>query len=418
MAETKIDFIELVAPAFYTVLGDVFRERHSEYWLDGGRGSTKSSFFSLEIILGLLRDPLASAIIYRKVANTIKDSVFSQMIWAIDTLGLNGYFRIRKSPFEITYKPTGQRIMFRGADDPLKSKSIKLTYGYFKYLWFEELTEFYGMEEVRTIQQSVIRGVDKAFTFYSYNPPRSMQNWTNEESLKKVPNRLVHHSTYLDVPPEWLGNAFIERAESLKISNERAYRNEYLGEITGMGGQVFDNLKLDPITDEQIQSFDKCYNGLDFGFAVDPDAFVRCYYDKRTTDLFIFDEFYSAQTTADRLAEEIKKRAGREIVTCDSADPRMIDEMRRRGIQAVGARKGPGSVEHGMRWLQERHAIVIDKQRCPNAAREYGGYEYPQDKNGNFLAAYPDANNHILDGTRYAVQDIATQRIATTCRFD
>ena len=191
-----------IAPAFHALHRDVRARRHREYWLKGGRGSTKSSFISLVIVRGLLADPNANAIIYRKVGNTIKDSVYSQMLWAIDQLQLAPWFQAKVSPFELIYKPTGQRVLFRGADDPLKSKSIKLQHGYFRYLWFEELSEFRGMEDIRTIKQSVFRGVDRGVTLYSYNPPKSAQNWVNTEALKSVTGRLVHHSTYLNIPKE------------------------------------------------------------------------------------------------------------------------------------------------------------------------------------------------------------------------
>ncbi len=388
----------IIADTFKPITLDVIDERHSEYWLKGGRGSTKSSFISIQIIIGILRDPDANAIVYRKVGATIKDSVFAQMVWAIDMLRQNALFELRKSPYEIIHRRTGQRILFRGADDPMKSKSIKLNHGYFKYLWFEELTEFRGMEDVRTIKQSVFRGVKKAITFYSYNPPKTVHNWVNEESMKTVDGRIVHHSTYLDVPHDWLQDAFIAEAEAIKTTNERAYRNEYLGEVTGTGGQVFDNLELREITDAEIDTLGTFYNGLDFGFAVDPDAFSRWAYDRRERRLYAISEYYGSHTSIDLLAEKVSALAGREIVRCDCADPRMIAELKRRGVNAIGVKKGPGSVEHGMRWLQSQGAIVVDPKRTPNIAREFREYEYMQDKNGNFLPAYPDKNNHCLTG--------------------
>lgn len=389
----------VIAEVFEPVYSDLIAGRHSEYWLKGGRGSTKSSFISLAIVLGLWRDEHANAIVYRRVGNTIKDSVYEQLIWAIDTLHLTKYFKLKKSPLEIERVRTGQRVLFRGADDPMKSKSIKLKRGqYFKFLWFEELAEFRGMEDVRVIKQSILRGVDRAFTFYSYNPPRSVQNWVNAEALKPREDRMVHSSTYLDVSPDWLGDAFIAEAEAVKATNERAYRNEYLGEVTGTGGNVFDNLELREIGDEEIGALETFYNGLDFGFATDPDAFTRWAYSRRTRRLYAVAEYYGSHTNIDTLAEKVSALAGREIVRCDSADPRMIAELKRRGITAVGVRKGAGSVEHGMRWLEDLGAIVADPRRTPNIAREFQKYEYLQDKNGNFLPAYPDKDNHCLTG--------------------
>lgn len=405
---------QIIADTYKPLVLDIEKSGHSEYWLKGGRGSTKSSFISIMIVLGIVDDANANAIIFRRVGNTIKDSVFEQMVWAIDKLGLTSFFRAKLSPLEIIYKPTGQRVMFRGADDPMKSKSIKLSKGYFKFLWFEELAEFRGMEDVRTIKQSVFRGVKHAITFYSYNPPVTMQNWTNEEAIKPRPDRLVHHSTYLDVPEEWLEDAFFAEAEALKATNERAYRHEYLGEVTGTGGMVFENLVLRKITDAELASFDRCYNGLDFGFAVDPDAFVRWHFDKSKRRLYLTSEYFGAKTSTDKLADVIKLSAGRELVTCDSAEPRMIAELQIRGLQAVGAKKGPGSIEHGMRWLQELGEIVIDPNRCPNAAREFSAYEYERDKYGNFLVEYPDKNNHTIDATRYAMNSVIQNRAAKT----
>ena len=405
----------VIAEVFEPVYSDLIAGRHSEYWLKGGRGSTKSSFISLAIVLGLWRDEHANAIVYRRVGNTIKDSVYEQLIWAIDTLHLTKYFKLKKSPLEIERVRTGQRVLFRSADDPMKSKSIKLKRGqYFKFLWFEELAEFRGMEDVRVIKQSILRGVDRAFTFYSYNPPRSVQNWVNAEALKPREDRMVHSSTYLDVSPDWLGDAFIAEAEAVKATNERAYRNEYLGEVTGTGGNVFDNLELREIDSKEIDSFETFYNGLDFGFATDPDAFTRWAYSRRTRRLYAVAEYYGSHTNIDTLAEKVAALAGRDIVRCDSAGPRMIAELKRRGITAVGVRKGAGSVEHGMRWLEDLGAIVADPRRTPNIAREFQKYEYLQDKNGNFLPAYPDKDNHCIDSSRYALEPEIGRRVATT----
>ena len=402
---------EAVAPAFYPVWKDIREGGHDEYWLKGGRGSTKSSFISLNIVTGLVKNPRANAIIYRKVAATLRESVYEQIIWAIELLGLRPWFRFQLSPLEIRYK-TGQRILFRGADDPMKSKSIKLSQGYFGFLWFEELAEFPGMEAVRTIKASVLRGEGRAVTYCSYNPPVSAQNWVNAETLKPVPGRMVHHSSYLEVPREWLGPRFIAEAEALKASNERAWRHMYLGEVTGTGGQVFDNLEIRAIRDEEITAIGKFFNGLDFGFAVDPDAFTRWGWRPQERAIVAVAEYYGAHTPTDALAEKVKAQAGESenTVRCDSADPRMIAELRKRGVNAVGVKKGPGSVEHGMRWLQDLGKIIIDPARTPNIAREFAGYEYESDRNGNFLPDYPDRDNHTIDSARYALEPMIGQK--------
>ena len=406
---SAICIYDSMARTFWDLYDDLKRDGHAEYWLKGGRGSTKSSFISLVIVRGLLADPNANAIIYRKVGNTIKDSVYSQMLWAIDQLQLAPWFQAKVSPFELIYKPTGQRVLFRGADDPLKSKSIKLQHGYFRYLWFEELSEFRGMEDIRTIKQSVFRGVDRGVTLYSYNPPKSAQNWVNTEALKSVTGRLVHHSTYLDVPKEWLKEAFISEAERLAQSNERAYRNEYMGEVTGTGGTVFDNLVLREISADEIGGFGATYAGLDFGWFPDPLHFVRCAYDPARRRLCIFDEYRTVKTSnadAYRILTEKKQLTATEEVIADSAEMKSVNDMRSYGMRCIAATKGPGSVRASMRWLQALNEIVIDPARCPEAAQEFSQYEYERTRDGEFVDAYPDANNHAIDAVRYALNRV------------
>ena len=405
---------EIIAPAFYAVHRDIRGENHSEYFLKGGRGSGKSSFISIELVLGLLRNPDANAIVYRKIAATLRESVYEQILWAIDLLGLSDYFESRVSTMEIICKITGQRILFRGADDPGKSKSIKLAKGWFKYLWIEELSEFSSMADVRTIKASVFRGGGNCIAFYSYNPPLSLSDWINAEAMVQRPDRMIHHSTYRDMPPEWLGVSFIAEAEMLKKANLRAYRHSYLGEAVGTGGQVFENLTLRTVGEEEFSAFDRSFNGLDFGFAVDPDAFVRVLYDAKLRRLLVAEEYFGVRTPADHLAAEIKSRCRGETVRCDSADPRMIHTLREHGIAAVGVKKGPGSVREGIRWLQEQAQIIIDPARCPNAAREFSSYEYERDSFGNFRADCPDKNNHLIDAVRYALEDQIRRRSATT----
>lgn len=394
---------DIIAPTYQPVHNAIKSHAVAEVWLKGGRGSAKSSFLAIELVLELLRHPDAHAIVYRRVANTLRESVYEQLIRAVSWLKLDGYFEYRLSPLEIRYRPTGQRILFRGADDPAKSKSIALRSGYFGVIWFEELAEFRDMDAIRTIRASVIRGGHETLTFYSYNPPKSMQNWVNRESIVPVEKRLIHHSSYLDIPAKWLGEDFIREANALKKNNERAYRHMYLGEATGTGGNVFDNLQLRALTPQE-QDCPTTYCGLDFGFAVDPDAFVRWAYEPRTRKLIALDEFYGVKNSVDRLSAEVKKRAGRDVVRCDSADPRMISELNERNVNALGVKKGPGSVEHGMRWLTDQGTIVIDPKRTPNIAREFAAYEYEMDKNGAFVAEYPDRDNHAIDATRYALE--------------
>ena len=246
-----VDASALVIPRFHDVLGDVMAHGHTHYWLYGGRGSTKSSFISVCIVLLLLAHPEANAVIVRRFSNTLRDSVFSQLTWAIAELGLEGWLRARISPMELTYLPTGQRIVFRGADDPLKLKGVKFTRGYAAVVWFEELDQFDGIDAVRSILNSLRRG-DDFWIFHSYNPPRTLWSWVNREKLERErrADTLVRQSSYLDViesHPEWLGGPFVEEAEYLRGVDEQAWRSEYLGEATGTGGSVFNNIVSAPV---------------------------------------------------------------------------------------------------------------------------------------------------------------------------
>lgn len=397
---------EIVAPSFYDLHRDIKKHAHTHYWLKGGRGSTKSSFISIEIILGMMKDSEANAVILRKVGDTIADSVYAQLLWAIEILGVSQYWTAKVSPLRLKYNPTGQEILFRSSnnkEDYKKIKSTKFVKGYCKYVWYEELDEFYGMEEIRSINQSLLRGGDTFYVFYSYNPPKSVNNWVNAEVLNEREDRIVHTSCYLDVPKEWLGEQFLIEAEHLKKTNELAYRNEYLGEATGTGGAVFTNITIRQITDEELNTFDNIADGVDFGYAVDPVCYQQNYYDRTRNKLYIFNEIYKVGMSNKLLYEEIKKiKIGNAVITADSAEPKSIDELNSLGLRVTGAKKGPDSIEFGIRWLQNLEEIIIDNVRCPNIAREFTMYEYEKDKTGAFKSKYPDLDNHSIDSVRYS----------------
>lgn len=397
---------DVVAPHFYALHRDIMRHGHTYYWLEGGRGSTKSSEISLEIPQLLIKNPDCHAVVLRKVGNTIKNSVYPQIQWGIDTLGLTSKFRFKTSPHEITYRKTGQKILFFGVDDPQKIKSIKLPFGYIGIAWFEELDQFSGMEEIRNLNQSLLRGGPRFWEFCSFNPPKSQNSWVNEEKLFDDPDRLIHHSTYLGVPRAWLGERFFEDAEKLKAKNETAYRHEYLGEVTGTGGAVFENVEDRLMDDELVKNFDKLYYGLDFGFSMDPLAFVAIYYDAKREDLYIFDELYQQKLRNSMAVERICPLVGNARIIADSAEPKSIAEMRDLGLRITGARKGRDSVEHGIKWLQDRAHIYIDKRRAPNTYSEFVSYEYERNRQGQFVSAYPDKDNHAIDAVRYAMSEV------------
>lgn len=399
--------LDIIADVFHPMIRDVRRGLHTEYILPGGRGSTKSSGISCIIPELLKNHPDMHALVLRKVGNTIKDSVYAQLKWAISKLGLDAEFRFKSSPFEITYKPTGQKIYFRGADDPLKIKSIKPEFGYIGIVWFEELDQFAGPEEVRNIQQSAIRGGNKAYKFKSFNPPRSKNNWANEyteEAEFKDDSAVVVHSTYKDVPADWLGDQFINDAEHLKEVNPNAYENEYMGVANGNGGNVFEFIEERTITDEEIRHMDRIYQGVDWGWYPDKYAFVRLHYDEARETIYFLDEMYENKRSNTWTADEIKRRGYTDyVITCDSAENKSVNDYRDAGLPARGAEKGPGSVEYSMKWLQGKK-LVIDPNRTPNVCEEFEKYEYERDKDGNIISGYPDKNNHLIDATRYATE--------------
>lgn len=401
----------IIAPHFYDLLDDVLDNKHTHYWLKGGRGSTKSSFIGIVIPLLMMIDSQngihSNAVALRKVGDTLSDSVYAQILWGIEMLGVSAYWEAKVSPLKLIYTPTGQEIRFKSAnnkDDHRKIKSTKFKKGFCKYAWYEELDEFFGMPEIRSINQSLLRGGTGYEVFYSYNPPKMLSSWVNGESIIERKDRLVHSSTYLDVPPEWLGEEFFIEANTLKEQDEMAYRNEYLGEATGTGGAVFTNVILRKITDDEIKHFDNIADGIDFGFAVDPACYGQNHYDKTRKRLFIFNEIYQVNMSNRKLWEAIiKVKIGSSYITADSAEPKSIAELNSYGtLRVLGAKKGPDSVEYGVKWLQDLFEIIIDPERCPNTAREFKSYEYEKDKYGNFISKFPDMNNHTIDLTRYS----------------
>lgn len=403
---TEISLKDLICPAFYELHRDIKAGNHLEYWLKGGRGSTKSSFISIEIILNLLKDPQAHAMCFRKVGNKLEKSVYNQLKWSINALGLSSYFQCKKSPLEIIYIPTGQQIIFRGLDDADNSKSIKLPFGYIKILWFEELKQFDGIAEIRNVKQSALRGGDDALVFYSYNPPPDPRNWVNAESRKKIPHRYVHHSTFLDVPPDWLGKPFYLEMEATKQDNPLVYQNEYLGEEVGTGLNVFTNVKTRQISIDEIKRFDNICEGIDWGYAVDPFVWVKVHYDRKYKTLYIFDEIYQVGLSNDDAIEKVIKKHNRSTeIVADSEEPKSIDDFDNSGLPIRGARKGAGSVSYGIKKLQGLKAIVIDPERCPNAAKEFVEYALEQNKDETIKSKFPDKDNHTIDAVRYSLED-------------
>lgn len=403
---------EIVSPAFSESHRAIKAGEIDELVEKGGRGGAKSSFISIEVILLILKHPLIHACVFRKVGNTLRTTVYAQICWAIAELGLAKKFKCTVSPMECTYLPTGQKIMFFGLDDPGKVKSIKVPFGYIGIDWFEELDQFDGPEQIRNVEQSTLRGGPFSFVFKSFNPPAMARSWANRYALEVKPRKLVHHSSYLTTPVNWLGPRFIADAEHLKETNYTAYRHEYLGEVVGSGSAVFENLQLRAITDQEIESFDRITNGVDWGWYPDPWAWNRMHYDAARRTLYLFDELTRRRTSNQDTAKLVQERIPEdELIIADSAEEKSCSDYRSYGLRCRGADKGPGSVNYSMKWLQSLTAIVIDPERCPDTAKEFSEYEYERDpKTGEVLEGYPDTANHHIDATRYGTNKIWKRR--------
>lgn len=298
--------------------------------------------------------------------------------------------------------------MFRGADDPMKIKSIKVPFGYIGITHFEEKDQFAGRAEIRTILQSTMRGGSMFWNFESYNPPISRDNWANIDTTEDRPDRLCHKSTYLEAPREWLGEQFIAEAEYLRDTNEKAYQHEYLGIPVGTGSDVFENIEIREITDEEISQFDRVLRGVDWGYFPDPWAYNECYYSAAKQELLIFGELTTYKMDNEQTANKLKERGltRQDMICADSEDPKSIADYNKYGLKCYGAIKGPGSVERSMIWLQSLKKIVIDPRRCPDTKTEFINYQYMRTKDGEIMSGYPDAENHHIDGIRYATSHI------------
>ncbi len=409
------------------------KKKHLRYVLKGGRGSGKSFHIPMRIMLDIMEYPV-SAIGVRKVQNTILKSVYANFKGAANAMGVRHLFRFVDSKLEITYKPRGNKIYFAGADDSDKIKSIKDADFPLAIMWIEELAEFKNEDEVTTIENSVLREelegkianfsmrkrvypFDYSF-YYSYNPPKRRQSWVNKkyESSFIDANTYVDHSTYLGNPH--LSKKFIEEAENVKKNKPMKYRWEYLGEAIGSGVVPFDNLQIEPgsITDEMVTNFDNIRNGLDFGYATDPLAFVRWHYDKKKNGIYAIDEIYGVKMSNREFAGKARAKGyGSDEVFADSAEPKSIDELRYdQGMKKVkGVKKGPDSVEYGEQWLDDLDFICIDPKRTPNIAREFENIDYQTDKDGNPKPRLEDKDNHTIDATRYAFSDDMKKKTIT-----
>ena len=398
----------LVPEVFHPVWRSMRAFERVEYWLVGGRGAAKSTVAALRCLSAIARDPDANVVAFKKHGVEIENTVYAEFGKAVSRLNWGDLFRFKTSPYQIVYRPTGQRVFFRGLDDPDKTRSFSASRGYVQIGWFEEYSQYEGQREIDTVLQSIGRGGPRFQMLATYNPPETRAAWVNVERAKPNPDRWVHESSYLDIPPEWLGPAFFRIAERVRRENPERYRHDYLGEVTGTGGEVFRNLEAREVTDEEIGRFRRVRWGMDFGQA-DPTVLVGTNYDADARTLTFFDEWGKSDAFIDEMLEAIAARGllNTPIVGDEGGGGKgVIKELRAKGVRRIAeAYKPPGSVAKGMRWYRDLARIVIDPKRCPRAWEEFSGYEYDRLRDGTFRNEYPDRDNHRIDAGRYANED-------------
>lgn len=384
---------------------------HDEYWFKGGRGTAKSTTAANRGAYLVGRDPTANFVCYKKHKVEIEDSVYAEMCKAIYRFGWEDAFRFKTSPFEIIHRRTGQKIFFRGLDDSGKSKGITATTGYIQGVWFEETDQFAGMKEIDTVLQTLGRGGEHFQAIFTFNPPESSANWVNQEVGKVNPRRMVLHTTYKDIPADWLGPFFFHRMEAIRAENEMRYRHEYLGEVTGTGNEIFRNVKQVHFTKDDIAEMRRKRWGMDFGQG-DPTTIVGTNYIPRMVDgvdiggrLQIFNEWYKVDARNREIFAAIQERGLEKTdIEADSGGGGLsvINEMRDLGIRGIHqAYKPGGSVERGIRWMRSLQAIEIGDD-CPNAYREFSTYMYAKLRDGTNRNEFPDRDNHLIDPARYS----------------
>ena len=403
---------EFLPPKFHSVWRATLNQDILNIVCKGGRGSGKSSDIA-HIVTQLLMRYAVNAVGIRYVDNTLEQSIYEQMKWAIEKQGVSRLFKFNKSPLKITYLPRGNYMIFRGAQNPERIKSLKDSKFPFAIGWIEELAEFKTEDEVTTITNSLLRGEldDGLFYkfFYSYNPPKRKQSWVNKkyETSFQPDNTFIHHSTYRDNP--FISKEFLKEVEATRERNPRRAEWEYDGKAVGSGVVPFDNLRIEAgsITDEMVANFDNIRQGLDYGYATDPLAFVRWHYDKKRNCIYAIDELYEVKCSNRRAAQWIKSNKYHYQDIIAEVEPKSNAEMRNEhDISKIRqVTKGHDSVEYGEKWLDDLDAIYIDPIRTPNIAKEFENIDYQTDRDGNPKPRLEDKDNHTIDATRYAFND-------------
>ncbi|WP_347090857.1 PBSX family phage terminase large subunit [Staphylococcus ureilyticus] len=375
----------------------------------GSRGSKKSKTTALNFIYRLMEHEWANILVVRRFSNTNKQSTYTDLKWATNQLGVAHLFKFNESLPEITYKPTGQKILFRGLDDPLKITSITVDTGILCWAWFEEAYQIETFDKFSTVVES-IRGSANSPDFFkqitiTFNP------WSERHWLKptffdedtKLNNTFSYTTTYR--VNEWLDDVDIARYEDLYRTNPRRARIVCDGDWGVAEGLVFDNFEVkefdwvQKLKDKQVVA-----HGADFGFTQDPTTLVSTIVDEKNKELWIYDEHYErGMLTNDIYQMYIDKGLKNAKIIADSAEKRLITEIKRKGIPNIKPSvKGSGSIMQGIQFIQGFKIYI--HPRCENTIEEFNTYTFDQDKDGNWLNKPIDSNNHIVDALRYSLE--------------
>nr|DAG83076.1 MAG TPA: terminase large subunit [Caudoviricetes sp.] len=400
------DFVEIYRTVHEAFAGEI--DVH-EIVSKGGRGSIKSNFWGDLAYETIRQDPQAHIVYTRRYKVDLRGSVYNQFMKTVIRYNDLDNWDFKQSPMCAVYKPTGQMVMFVGADKPISLKSFNVPFGYVKMLIHEECDEMAGVEQMDNIEDTFLRSDTPALDIKIFNPPKSKNNFMNQyvEECRNKPQTRICHSYYYNVPVKWLGKRFFERAEWFKVHKPLYYRNNYMGEVTGTGGGIFDNVEERTITDAEIENLPFLYYGLDFGFE-HPQTFEVAYYDEDTDTLYCVSEVFAKRCKNSAFARKIKEYITEEII-CDSARPDAIAELQDWGFNAIGAKKRWGSGkgrDYCWEWLQQTTKIVVDPERCPHLAHELTTLEHEQLADGSFSDAYPKLDEDCVMALIYGLNRV------------
>ena len=376
----------------------------------GSRASKKSATMALWCIVSMIKYPDANLLVVRKTYRTLKDSCFAQLKWAMRRLGVEQWFKCTESPLEITYRPTGQKILFRGLDDPLKVTSVTVDVGALCFLWIEEAYEVMSEDDFDRLDES-IRGILPYGLYHQVT--LTLNPWSDRHWIKKrffdtpSPNVLAMTTNYMC--NEFIGASDLALFEEMK-KNPKRYKVAGLGEWGAVDGLVYENWKEQTFTLDEVRRLPgaKAIFGLDFGYTTDPTAFFCGIVDKNERRLYVFDELYERGLTNRAIADKVQRLGyAKETIIADCAEPKSIAELREFGLPRVRAsKKGADSILNGVQRIQDYEIIV--HPRCVNFLTEISQYQWEKDRFGKYTGKPEDDNNHLMDAMRYAFEPTAT----------